>query len=315
MRNKKLAIAIPAYNRSDILKENLLYMMEDIKKYNIPIYVSDDSTDDKTELLIKELKKEYEFLYYHKNSPSLGHDENCFATLKLPSEKYIWYLGDSMIIEKNAISIVLGLIERNRYDFIVVSRGSKKVKLPSREYLNAKEVFSKLSWHLTLTGATVYKKEIIENLKISNIYKNFPQTAIILSAICEKFNLYYEDKVIVFSNKNKLSYWNSSVFEVFAKDWSEFIYSLPDFYTQGEKEKVIKSHSTYTGIFSIRSIIAYRIAGYFTMKTYIRYYKYLKVASHVNMIFIMFVAITPVPILNLSKLIIINLEKNGIIKR
>lgn len=309
MKNEQLAIAIPTYNRVDILKEDLLYMMEEIKQYNIPIYISDDSTNNQTELMIEELKKEYEFIYYHKNSPSLGHDKNCFATLRLPTEKYIWYLGDSMMIERKAISMVMELIENNEYDFIVVGRDCKNVELSSREFFNAKEVFSELSWHLTLTGVTIYKRKIIEKLKRSSLCKNFPQTSIILNAICEKCNLYYESKAIILLNKKKVSYWNTTIFEVFAKDWANFIYALPDFYTENEKKKVIKSHSMRTGLFSIRAMVGYKILGYFNLKTYIKYYKYINAASHESMILIILVASTPVVILKFLKSIIINLEK------
>jgi len=52
MKNKRLSIAISSYNRSEILKENLLLMLDEIKEFSIPIYISDDSTNDDIERFV-----------------------------------------------------------------------------------------------------------------------------------------------------------------------------------------------------------------------------------------------------------------------
>lgn len=198
MKNDKLAIAIPTYNRARILKENLSYMMDEIKKYNIPIYISDDSDNNDTLMVVNELKTIYEYIYYYKNKPSLGHDKNCFFTLNLPSEDHIWYLGDSVIIEKGTIFLVLELLKKAKYDFVVTNHKGRNLNIASKLFIDAKDVFSDLAWHLTLSGVTIYRKKIIENYKVKGIYKNFPQTSIILNSISENCNLYYIHDAIFF---------------------------------------------------------------------------------------------------------------------
>ncbi|PLW80809.1 glycosyl transferase family 2 [Candidatus Woesearchaeota archaeon] len=301
MKNEKLAIAIPTYNRAEILKENLLYMMDDIKKHNIPIYISDDSNNDDTKMIITELKSDYKYIYYHKNEPSLGHDKNCFATLNLPHEEYVWYIGDSIIIENDSLSKIMHLIENNTYDFIITNHQDRNVNLPSKFYDDKKDVFLNLSWHLTLTGATIYNKKTLLDFSSQRNCKNFPQTSIILEYLCKECNLYYESKVITSTNKNKTSYWNSKVFETFAKDWVKFINSLPVIYNDKEKKLVIKSHSIHTNIFGIRRLVNYRINGYLNLLEYIKYYRYLNMASHVNTLAIIIIVITPVKMLQLLK--------------
>ena len=54
--NEKLGIVIPTYERSEILKENFVLMLEEIQKYSIPIFISDDSKDLKTEEWANELR-------------------------------------------------------------------------------------------------------------------------------------------------------------------------------------------------------------------------------------------------------------------
>ena len=74
--NKQLAISIPTFNRTEILKNNLISLIREAKRFDIPIYISDDSDDSLTTKMIKSLKQDYQYLFYTKNNPSLGHDKN-----------------------------------------------------------------------------------------------------------------------------------------------------------------------------------------------------------------------------------------------
>lgn len=305
MKNDKLAIAIPTYNRSEILKENLLFMMPDLKRFNIPVYISDDSSNDETRDMIVDLKRSYEHIYYHRNTPALGHDKNCFSTLNLPVEQYVWYLGDAMMVEPSGMAVILDLIKNNDYDFIVTNSQNRGLFLNSGLFTNKSEVFSKLAWHLTLTGACIYKKEIIKKHRNIEVFKNFPQTSIILSRICEECNLYYVNEELTAPNMNKVSYWNSRVFEVFGKDWVDFIDCLYEQHFSGfSRVDVIKSHSKNTRIFGVGTLINYRILGFLNFKKYLKFSKYINTASHVNYIFIVFISIVPRPILFFLKKIV-----------
>ena len=65
MKNTKLAIAIPTFERAEIVDASIRSLISEIKDYSIPIYISDNSPDNKTETVIYELKKQYEFIYYY----------------------------------------------------------------------------------------------------------------------------------------------------------------------------------------------------------------------------------------------------------
>jgi len=295
MQNKQLAIAIPTYNRSEILKENLLYMMVDLKRFNIPIYISDDSPGNETREMIEQLKQTYEYLFYSKNTPSLGHDDNCFTTLNLPSADYIWYLGDAMMVANEGITQLIQLIEQYHCDFYITNATFRKFNLETQLFKNKNNVFQKLAWHVTLTGACIYKRDVIASFEKIEHYKNFPQTSIILKEILSKCNLYYLNEPIIIPNENKKqSYWSNQVFDVFAKDWVDLIkciYKLDDELV--DINTVIKSHSKNTGVLGFKKLLNIRAASNLSIGYYVKNYKLINLASHLNPIFIILISIIP----------------------
>jgi glycosyltransferase involved in cell wall biosynthesis len=160
MKNNKLAIAIPTYNRAAILRENILLMLGEIRRFSIPVYISDDSTNNETEIVFQEIKKVYEYIYYYKNSPSLGHDKNCLRTIGLPSEDYVWYLGDSNIIKPFGIEKILNIINNNDFDFVSVNVSTRELDLSDKLITDGNQLLFDLGWHLTMTSATIYSKRI-----------------------------------------------------------------------------------------------------------------------------------------------------------
>ncbi len=157
MSNRTLAITIPTYNRKEILMENIDMIFDDIVKYNVSLYISDDSNNNETKDSVEKLQKKYNNIFYSKNEPSLGHDKNYIKTMSLPKEDYIWYLGDSMVIENGAIEKIINIIALDDYNYIAVNAQERKLDLESKVYTNLKEAFDEIGWHLTLTGATIYK--------------------------------------------------------------------------------------------------------------------------------------------------------------
>lgn len=295
-KNRLLAIAIPTYNRAEILIENILYMLPEIKKYSVPIYISDDSTNKETEKKLADLKLKYPYIYYWRNDPSLGHDSNCFNTLLMPLEKYIWYLGDSMIIQYGGIQRILEIIEHYHPDFISVNAVSRNFDIRSQLYTDGNLVLRDLGWHLTMTGATIYSKSVIEpkTLPVLSKCKNFPQTAIIFNRfVSKRLCLYWVNERLIFANVNKKSYWEKKVFKIFFTDWIDCINNLDSVYTDENKQTAIISHSRKSGIFDFRGLVSYRYKGFFGVKEYVKYFQMLKKHSKVNFLIIAFIVIIP----------------------
>lgn len=293
--NKLLSVSIPTYNRPKILEENLQLMLPELIKHDIHVYVSDDSTNDETQNIIQTLTSIYPHVHYTKNAPSLGHDANCVQSLTRPETQYIWYLGDSIVIEPNAFQVVLDILTQDKFDFIVVSTQSRPNDVPSQHYQDANLFFKDLSWHATLTGATIYRKETIQSINtLPYLNSNFMQLGLLLEGMLQSSRgLYWINQPLISPNQNKgASYWKERIFKVFAYDWTVFIQSLPSQYNDN-KIDVIKSHSHHTGLFGIKNLIKLRANGVLTYQNIKPYYESFKLASSTPMIWVNLIMLFP----------------------
>jgi hypothetical protein len=269
-----LAITISTYNRSEILSENLFKMLPEIIKYKIPIYISDDSTNNETQEAINILQSRYEHIYYHKNKTQLGHDQNFISALALPESEYVWYLGDSMIFEDGALGSILAAITAGP-DFIFINSHDRRAQFPSGTVPNVTDFLILMAWHLTLTGATTYSRKFIDwiktNSQFTNKYPNFIQLGLIFEYLATKpGSAYWIGNAIVDSHKMKTSYWRYRAVEVFAFDWVHAIEAAPLF-SREQKSNIIKSHSCNTGLFSIKNLFSIRADGAFSLPIYRKY--------------------------------------------
>lgn len=293
MQNK-LAIAIPTYNRAAMLEYNLLQIIDELVLYNVPVYISDDSTNTDTELCIGKLNEKYGLFHYEKNEIRLGHDLNCLHTISLPAEQYVWYLGDSMIIKPGAIKKVLSHIHSDGPDFISCNAEGRNLDIDSKVFDNGLVLFETLCWHLTMTGSTIYNTNAILDLAHfeASKFKNFPQTAIIFEQFAATASrLFWINDKLIYGNPKKNSYWASKVFEVFIDDFRSFLYNLPGFYSMKSKNGVLLQHSVNSGVFSYRSFILYRMEGFYDHEIFKKYKDDFKNFTRTNMLFLLIVSV------------------------
>ena len=64
-----LSVAIPTYNRTDILISNLQSILDELIEHQIAVYISDDSNNEETEIAIQELQTIHPLIFYFKNEP------------------------------------------------------------------------------------------------------------------------------------------------------------------------------------------------------------------------------------------------------
>ena len=306
MKNKILSICIPTFNRPKVLKKNILSMIEELKKFSIPIFISDESNNNETEILITEIKKIYKYIFYFKQIKKLGHDKNVFHSLSLPKTEYIWLLSDSVFVNKNAIENVLNIINAHKPDLIAVNSHLRELDIKKNFYTNASHVLNDLGWHLTWTGATIYSKNVISSSnKIDKTkYTNFPQIALIFTHLSGGCNFYWENNNLISSTKKDKSYWSENIFNVWLEDWRMALNNLPSCYAKSIKEKVFLEHSIKTGLFNIKSLLNLRSLGILNINTFRKYNKLLGIHSGKGTIVMWLILLIPKNLLLILKKII-----------
>ncbi len=311
MMNKKLSICIPTYNRPELLEKALKIFLDEAKEFNVPVYISDDSTNDKTKNMVEKLKKEYPLIFYRKNSKPLGIEENFFSVLNMSDTRYRWLLGDDDSLTKGAIKRVLSILDKDDFDGVIVNacrlkdkrfpeKGCRNLRvkhLKTKVYTDRNELLRELGWHTTFMSTIIYSEKTIQNFDKSR-YKGtiFPQFVLFYHylGLKEKINVYWDSTPTVYTlNIGSLggASWFKNIVKIFTKDWFEAVFSLPDTYTEEAKLKCIKSHDLYTGVFSPLKLLYIRSFGYLNRDILDKYRDFIPYAVN-----------TPKPVLYLSSI-------------
>jgi hypothetical protein len=318
MYNKKLSIAIPTYNRHDILSENLQLILPELVLHSIAVYISDDSSNNNTIDIVNELSKSHPYIYYVKNDPSFGHDKNIINTLRLPNTDYIWLIGDSVVIKNGSISKLLNVLNTD-YDFIFVN--SYVNNAAETSVVEDIKVFLKeYAWYLTLTGATIYNRSVIRSFSATYqecYYKNFQQLGIILNYISSaRVKAYWINDGVISINTKKISYWTGKVIEVFVNDWSDLIRSFPRvFSSETIMKDVIFSHAKNTNIFSFSNLLRYRCMGALNHDSLVANYKAIKTASRKRIFLFLLISMAPKILISLIDKLIMAISHDKYMRR
>lgn len=267
----KLAIAIPTYSRASILVENLSRMLPALVQYKVAIYVSDDSPNDETARALAGLN--YPDLHYRQNTPGLGHDQNLIETLLWPDADYVWLLADALFAELELFEDVVkawatepDVIFLN-YDSCLVQNRAVQGQDDVRAFLYQQ------AWHMTMTGVTIYGSRMREFLREQRSrcgFRNFPQLALILNLLrmSNPLLVWVGSRYIHVNTSKETSYWaksDKSILATFGTDWIRLIDSFDDIYSDAEREVLIRSHSRYRGIFTVRYFLFCRAQGLFSL--------------------------------------------------
>jgi len=111
-----LTIAIPTFNRGEILKcsiERILPQIIKMKDY-VSLLVSDNCSTDDTEQIVKKFIPEYgDILQYNRNETNLGAQGNFSTCVHLVKTKYIYLLGDDDVVPANFVSTIISILTMN----------------------------------------------------------------------------------------------------------------------------------------------------------------------------------------------------------
>jgi glycosyltransferase involved in cell wall biosynthesis len=105
----KLTVAIPTYNRSKFLIENLNNLILQSKNLSssIELVVSDNASIDDTKEKVLKLIAEGAPIKYYRNNTNLGMDENADLSIQRSKGQFVLLLGDDDLLESNALEKIL----------------------------------------------------------------------------------------------------------------------------------------------------------------------------------------------------------------
>jgi len=290
-----LAFAIPTYNRAEIVRESISSIIDEVRDYSIPIYVSDNSSNAETEKTISELKNQYEFIFYHKNADDLGHDKNSFYVAQLPESDYVWLYGDSLLLKEGAVKNILQTIENHKPGIIAVNTVNRDLDKESGLYTDCNAVLDDLGWHITLTGATIYSRSALSTInKVEpHNFKNFPQLSLIFNFLANECSFFWDNNKWIAASPHKKGYWVDTMFSIFVDDWSNAIRNLPKYYKHEIKEKVIIEHSLKSNIFCFKGLLKARFFGAYNFRLFRKYKMVLSHHSKLPSFILVFIALFP----------------------
>jgi glycosyltransferase involved in cell wall biosynthesis len=115
--NKLLTIAIPTYNRAELLDKQLGWLAQAIKGFeaDCEILVSDNCSTDNTQDIINKWQEILSNITFksNKNPEKLGVMKNIIYCLSAATTKYVWTIGDDDPIEDRSIPYVISKLKKH----------------------------------------------------------------------------------------------------------------------------------------------------------------------------------------------------------
>jgi glycosyltransferase involved in cell wall biosynthesis len=116
--NKLLTIAIPTFNRAELLDKQLVWLAKAIKGFeaDCEILVSDNHSTDTTPDVVKKWQSLLNNITfkYNRNSENIGVLKNVEFCLRNATTKYVWAIGDDDPIQERAVTYVLTKIKEQK---------------------------------------------------------------------------------------------------------------------------------------------------------------------------------------------------------
>ncbi|MCP8893256.1 glycosyltransferase family 2 protein [Sphingomonas faeni] len=269
-KHPRLAIVIPTYNRAAIVAENLAAMAGEVRALDVAIYLSDDSPDNATESVARELAQVIPNIHYRRNAPALGHDANLISTLCWADSDYVWLMGDAMRVEPGCLGRILAFLKDQ--DLLFIRGHSDDPRMISQLQGEEAVAFMRdVLWHQTLTGATIYNRRVCDWVREQGsamlMKRNFPQLSVILGYTSARpITIGWYGEVSINSAK-KESYWRAKAIGVFVDDWAELVNAFPAVIPPHLRARVIRSHSQHTDLFNATTLISLRPSGEFSWQS------------------------------------------------
>jgi abequosyltransferase len=181
--NKLLTIAIPTYNRAELLDKQLAWLSQAITGFesDCEILISDNCSTDHTQNVIKKWQDTLSQIEFqsNKNPENIGLMNNIAFCLQAATGKYVWTIGDDDPIQERTLAYLLTTLKKHSNLTLMFLNCSGRDKITDQiiverwfnsdndqPYTDGQAVFQRylkesLGGVLFIT-ATIYRTEIVQ---------------------------------------------------------------------------------------------------------------------------------------------------------
>jgi abequosyltransferase len=306
LSNENLSVVIPTYNRASFLDFSLKVHIPIFQKYNIPIIISDNASNDHTLKVIKKWKEKYSLIEYQVNLETVSADKNIETALKLSESKYTWLLGDTYYLPLELVEKVL-ILANDCNDDMIICNLSGKLSIPSQKYTDQNKLLIDIGSLMTCLSCLIYHENVIKGGCFERYMDtSFLQLGGILEFINKKnFSIRWlcNNSVLgldTISGLDKKNWSHSdSVLEIGAKKWTEFVLSLPPNYLLISKFRCIQKFGVLSNLFTLKGLALMRMRGHLTLSTYNKYSVEIGLLVKFPVLIVIFLSLFPRKILKI----------------
>lgn len=307
MRDVKLAVCIPTYNRSEVIQEFLEKISYRYWQQGYDIYIYDSSENQQTEEIVQAWKSKYKKLYYVKVDSKIHSNLKVYNIFKEFGDSleydYLWVCTDAISWSDSVLNSISKYMQQG-YDLIIPSQRDVE-NIGDKEYVDENSLFLDCAWHMTLYGATILKtssmltnvnwNELIEKYMVPECI-NHSHVAFYFEKIRKldhwrAIHLSFNNEDMVVSGLRRTSGWQKETFYVWCHCWPTMIYKLPDTYKN--KKEVIKKNGINSLVLSYPNLKNLRKENILNRKIYHCYKKEWDNLTDVTRFTIWLLSITP----------------------
>lgn len=239
-----LGICIPTYKRPDQLFACVASIIRSIGKRSVPIFISDDSTDDTNVGTIGRLRALYPHIIHDRNPSNLGIDRNILKSVDICTCRFAWMIGEDDRMVPEAVPTVLEVLESapRELPFIYVNYASvdesltlvlHEQSLPLKQDVvrKAEDFLQSEAWSMGFIGACVVNKRLWAGARREPYLDSyFAHVGMILESIRgQDIHMIAKPLVLNRCGTARIFTWTDSAFEVMY-GWARMTQALEPLY-------------------------------------------------------------------------------------
>ncbi len=255
-----LTIAIPTYNRSWYLDRCLSHLVKQVDKYRnkVELIISDNSSTDDTEAVVRTYAANSYEINYIKNAVNIGPDANFRQCYERSKGKYFLLFSDDDILLDGSLDKIMALIENDDYGIVYLSsyffKSDYLKERPIRKMRGAivcddlRKFIQKVDVWFTFISGNVINKNLVDANLVQHDFAetNLQQLSWTFSSLFNsRKNIYYDEYLVAGQLENTGGY---KFCEVFGKNmntvFSIFVdkYGVAREYFEIINRKILKKH-------------------------------------------------------------------------